>query len=78
MTQVYLALGATDMRKSINTLAVIVEGKLRLNPFSGHMFAFSNRRRDIIKFCIGTGTGFVYGRKDWRRTDTPGLSLKKM
>jgi transposase len=58
MTQVYLALGATDMRKSINTLAVIVEGKLRLNLFSGHMFAFCNRRRDIIKVLYWDRNGF--------------------
>jgi len=63
MTQVYLALGTTDMRKSINTLAVIVEGKLRLNPFSGHMFAFCNRRRDIIKILYWDRNGFCLWQK---------------
>jgi len=63
MTQVYLALGASDMRKSINTLAIIVEGKLRLNQFSGHMFAFCNRRRDNIKILYWDRNGFCLWQK---------------
>lgn len=43
-TRVYLALGSTDMRKQINGLSILVEATLSLNPFSGHLFAFSNRR----------------------------------
>ena len=47
-TRVYLALGATDMRKEINGLSVLVEGQLELDPFSGHPFVFCNRRRTTL------------------------------
>ena len=31
-SRVFLALGATDMRKSINSLSILVEGALELDP----------------------------------------------
>ena len=40
--KVYLALGNTDMRKSINGLSIIVESRFNLDPFSGHLFVFCN------------------------------------
>ena len=47
--RVYLATGVTDMRKSIDTLAIVVADRLALGPLSAHLFAFCNRRRDTIK-----------------------------
>ncbi len=47
--RVYLAMGHTDMRKAINGLSVLVESSLQLDPFSGNLFVFTNRRR-IKKF----------------------------
>jgi hypothetical protein len=46
---VYLACGHTDMRKSINGLAAIVEGSFELDPFAESLFVFCNRSRDRIK-----------------------------
>ena len=43
--QVFIALGATDMRKSINGLSIIVEEELGLDLFTGNFFAFCNRNR---------------------------------
>ncbi|MBF0233396.1 MAG: IS66 family insertion sequence element accessory protein TnpB [Desulfamplus sp.] len=37
-TRVYLALGSTDMRKSIDGLSLLVSNQLELDPFSGHLF----------------------------------------
>lgn len=56
--RVYLACGKTDMRKSINGLAAIVEASFKLDPFDGAMFAFCNRRRDRIKILEWDGDGF--------------------
>ena len=47
--RVYLALGATDMRKSIDGLSILVSRQLQLDPFAGHLFGFCNRSRTIIK-----------------------------
>jgi transposase len=57
-TKVYLALGHTDMRKAINGLSMLVEGRLELDPFSGHLFVFCNRRRNIIKILYWDRNGF--------------------
>ena len=46
--QVYLVLGATDMRKSIDELSILVSQQLQFDPFAGHLFGFCNRSRTII------------------------------
>ena len=56
--RVYLACGYTDMRKSINGLAAIVEGGFKLDPFDGALFVFCNRRRDRMKILEWDGDGF--------------------
>ena len=61
--QVYLALGVTDMRKSINTLSILVQERLQGNPFSGALFVFSNRRRDIVKVLYWDRNGFCLWQK---------------
>ena len=48
-TKVYLASGATDMRKAIDGLMVVVQDVLEADPFSSHLFVFCNRLRDKIK-----------------------------
>lgn len=61
--KVYLALGHTDMRKSINGLSIMVNEKLELNPFSGHLFVFCNRRRNMIKILFWDTNGFCLWHK---------------
>jgi transposase len=61
--RVYLALGGTDMRKSINGLSIMVEQAMELNPFSGELFVFCNRRRNIIKILYWDRNGFCLWHK---------------
>ena len=61
--RVYLATGVTDMRKSIDTLAIVVADRLVLDPLSGHLFAFCNRRRDTIKILYWDRNGFCLWMK---------------
>ena len=56
--KVYLACGPTDMRKSINGLVAIVEGRFKLDPFEAALFAFCNRKRDRVKILEWDGDGF--------------------
>jgi len=56
--RVFLACGKTDMRKQINSLAAIVEGSFKLDPFDGALFVFCNRNRDRIKILEWDGDGF--------------------
>ncbi len=46
---IYLRLDPTDMRKSIDTLSILVKDVLKLNPGSGHLFLFCNRQRNKLK-----------------------------
>ena len=62
-TRVYLALGATDMRKAINGLSMLVEGTLKLDPFCGHLFVFCNRGRRILKILYWDRNGFCLWQK---------------
>ena len=55
---IYLALGPTDLRKSINGLALIVEQSFKLDPFSKQLFVFCNRKKDKIKILKWDDTGF--------------------
>ena len=62
-SRVYLALGVTDLRKAINGLSVLVEQAMALNPFSGDLFVFCNRRRNIIKILYWDKNGFCLWHK---------------
>ena len=62
-TRIYLAVGSTDMRKAINGLSILVEDQLELDPLSGHLFAFCNRRRNMIKVLYWDRNGFCLWHK---------------
>ncbi len=47
--KIYLHLPPTDMRKSIDTLCVLVSEKLKMNPADGHLFLFRNRTGNKLK-----------------------------
>ena len=61
---VYLACGSTDLRKSIDGLAALVQEVYALNPFSSSLFVFCNRQRDKLKILYWDVNGFwlVYRR----------------
>jgi hypothetical protein len=56
-TRIYVAVGATDMRKSFNGLEGLVRERLSCDPTSGHIFLFANARRDRLKLIFFDGTG---------------------
>ena len=62
-TRIYLAVGSTDMRKAINGLSILVEDVLELNPLSGHLFAFCNKRRNMVKILYWDRNGFCLWHK---------------
>ena len=57
--EIYIACGYTDMRKSIDGLASIVQGQFQMDPFSRCLFLFCGKRRDRIKALLWEGDGFV-------------------
>ncbi|MCC6788338.1 MAG: IS66 family insertion sequence element accessory protein TnpB, partial [Hyphomonadaceae bacterium] len=56
--KVHLAAGYTDMRKGIDGLAMLVQGVLRQDPFTGHLFVFRGRTPNLLKIVFWDGTGF--------------------
>lgn len=65
--RVYLALGKTDMRRSINGLSVMVSEALELDVFSGDLFVFCNRNKTILKILYWGKTGFCLWHKRLER-----------
>lgn len=61
--RVYLALGATDMRKASNSLSVLVHERLGFDIFRGDLFVFSNRRMNLIKVLYWDKNGFCLWQK---------------
>jgi hypothetical protein len=47
--RVWIAAGATDMRRGFDGLSSLVQNALEENPFSGNVFVFRGRRGDLIK-----------------------------
>ena len=56
-TRIYLALGATDMRKGFEGLYGLVRDRLQLEPLSGHVFIFCNKARNRTKVLFWDGSG---------------------
>src|ERR1700681_430955 len=56
-TRIYLATGATDMRKSFEGLYGLVRDQLLCEPLSGHLFLFCNAQRNRLKVLHWDGSG---------------------
>ncbi len=57
--RIFVYTGVTDMRRSFDRLAQMVEEHLEQDPESGHLYLFFNRRRDCVKMLLWEGDGFV-------------------
>jgi transposase len=56
-THIYLAAGATDMRRGFEGLSGLVRDRLLADPRSGHVFVFANARRNRLKLIFFDGSG---------------------
>lgn len=80
--RIYLAKGATDMRKQIDSLAAMVAHVLEQDPFSGHLFGFCNRAQNRAKFLYWEESGYWLlhkrlekGRFAWPDGDAAAIQL---
>lgn len=81
---IYIVCGYTDMRKSIDGLAAIVQESFKLNPFENTLFLFCGRRRDRLKALHWENDGFCLlykrlesGKFQWPRTEDEARSITK-
>ena len=56
-TRIYLAEGATDMRKGFEGLYGLARDRLSCDPLSGHIFLFTNARHNRLKLLFWDGSG---------------------
>ncbi|HMO84518.1 MAG TPA: IS66 family insertion sequence element accessory protein TnpB, partial [Lacipirellulaceae bacterium] len=54
-----MAVAPTDLRKSHDGLAALVEHVLAAAPFSGQLFVFRNKRSDRVKLLYWDGDGYA-------------------
>lgn len=54
-TRIYVATGATDMRKNFDGLYGLVRERLECDPTNGHLYLFANARRDRMKILFFDG-----------------------
>jgi transposase len=66
-TRVWLAAGASDMRRGFDGLARQVQQVLGQDPFSGHLFVFRGRRGDLVKVLFWDGQGLCLFAKRLER-----------
>ena len=64
---VYVCRDIVDFRKGINSLAILVEGALELDPFSEKLFVFCNRKRDKVKILYWERNGYCLWQKSLER-----------
>ena len=79
---IYIACGYTDMRKSIDGLAAVVQQQFHLDPFSNSLFLFCGRHRNKMKALLWEGDGFLLlykrienGNFRWPRTAAEALEI---
>jgi transposase len=83
-TRIYVATGTTDMRLGFDGLYGLVVGQLQQDPQSGHLFLFSNKRRDRMKILVFDGNSlWVCARRmeqgclHWPRSEDGRLQLSR-
>jgi transposase len=77
-TRIYVATGATDLRKGFNGLYGLVRDHLGCDPTSGHVFLFTNLRRNRLKLLVYDHSGlWICAKKlDGGRFGWPGKDTK--
>jgi transposase len=61
--RVYLYGAPCDMRKSFRGLVALTKNAMKLDPLSGHLFVFVNRRGNYLKALYWDRSGFCIWAK---------------
>jgi transposase len=56
--KIFVACDGIDFRCGIDALCNVVKLRLAADPFSGHVFVFSNRKRTAVKILVYDQQGF--------------------
>jgi transposase len=61
--KIYVSSQPVDARKSFDGLAALVEAEFGLEPLSGHLFVFLNRRGHVAQMLFWDRSGFCIVKK---------------
>ena len=61
--KIFVKPGATDMRKQQAGLSVVVQNLLQADPFTGSLYLFCNRKRNLLKILYWERNGFCVWQK---------------
>ena len=62
--RVWLAVGHTDMRRGMNSLALQVQAKLGRDPHAGDLYVFRGKRGHLVKILWHDGIGMsLYAKR---------------
>lgn len=61
--RIHVALGYTDLRKRMDSLAVMIQEILHADPFSRHVFVFRGRKAGTVKILYHDGNGLCLYQK---------------
>jgi hypothetical protein len=70
--RVWLATGATDMRRGMNSLALQVQEALDRDPHAGDLYVFRGKRGDLLKILCMTAWECRSTPKDWTAASSSG------
>lgn len=77
--RIYLYGAPCDMRRSFNGLIGLTKNVMKMNPISGHLFVFVNRRGNYLKALYWDRSGFcIWSKKlevgsfisNWEKTSS--------
>jgi transposase len=63
--RVWLAVGHTDMRRGMNSLALQVQERLKRDPHAGDLYVFRGKRGHLIKILWHDGIGMSLYASGW-------------
>jgi transposase len=80
--RVYVCGVVVDLRKSYDGLAGCAQQVIGLDPLTGHLFVFFNRRRTLVKILMWDRTGYCLfckrleqGRFNWQWNDHGAIQI---
>jgi transposase len=82
--RILVAVEPVDFRRGIDGLAAVCRQQLEMDPMSGCLFVFRNRRATAVKLLLYDGQGFWLCQKrlsrgrfpSWPRADSPARGLQ--